>query len=226
MLTTALRWPESPSLRHTGAMESARRHRSTKPSENRRRRLLTSAAAAVAVLAAVAAPAGASEAPSCSGVVLDASMSAGSIPGGGWSVTDACVPAEAVYETDVLGYRLVGGMGAATYADGHLGRIAFLTARVSPDRSLTLLGLEDVATGTVSWAYSDGAYSNTDDTRVGGGAANAATIVGSDAPGPVEAAYLELAISGSGTDLASAQGPIADQVRELLDQAIDALAEG
>lgn len=140
-------------------------------------------------------------------------------------MADSCVPAEAVYETDVLGYRLVGGMGAATYTDGHLGRVAFLTARVAPDRSLTLLGLEDVATGAVTWAYSDGSFSTSEDTRVGGGAANATTVTGAQAPGPVEAAHLELAISGSGTDLASAQGPIADQVRELLDQALDALTE-
>ncbi len=192
------------------------------------------------MLAAVAAPAGASvplaaeppappapaAAPACSGVVLDASISAGSIPGGSWSVADACVPAEAVYETDVLGYRLVGGLGAATYTDGHLGRVAFLTARVSPDRSLTLLGLEDVAAGTVSWAYSDGTYSTANGTRVGGGAANSSTIVGADAPGPVEPGQLELSIAGSGSDLASARGPVADQVREMLDQALAALAAG
>ncbi len=188
---------------------------------------------AVALVGANAAPAGAVEQSiatrsvaqsDCSGVVVDATIEAGSIPGGSWAVADACVPAEAVYETEVLGYRLVGGMGAATYTDGHLGRVAFLTAKVSPDRSLTLLGLEDVGTGTISWAYADGSYSDTSGTRTGGGEANASTVVGSTVPGPVEPAHLELAISGSGTDLAGAQGPIADQVRALLDQALDALA--
>lgn len=220
-------------------MQPAVSHRTTTPSGHRRRRLFGSAVAAVSVLAGVAVPAGASTrldagvtaaqspsvSPNCTGVVIDASVTTGSIPGGSWSVADSCVPAEAVYETDVLGYRLVGGMGAATYTDGHLGRVAFLTARVAPDRSLTLLGLEDVATGAVTWAYSDGSFSTSEDTRVGGGAANATTVTGAQAPGPVEAAHLELAISGSGTDLASAQGPIADQVRELLDQALDALTE-
>lgn len=209
-------------MRHTGPMKSVRR-----------------GAFALAVVASTAfvvpaIPAGAisndvraaqQASTACSGVIVDAAMSTDSIPGGEWVVEDACIPAEAAYETEVLGYRLAGGLGVAAYADGHLGRIAFLTARVAPDRSLTFLGVEDVATGAITWAYADGAYGDHGGVRTGGGAANAVTVVGSNPPGMVEPAHLELSLTGSGTDLADAQGPVADQVRALLDQALDSLAE-
>lgn len=214
-------------MRHTGSMS---------PNQNpRRARRIVPIAASVALTAllAMSTTAGAvstsaTQVPAggCAGVVIDASLAAASVPGGSWTVQDACVPAEAVYETDVLGYRLVGGMGGAVYTDGHLGRVAFLTARVAPDRSLTLLGLEDSATGTISWAYADGGFTEENGTRVGGGAADSATIEGASTAGPIEPAQVNLAISGTGTDLSTAQGPIADQVRMLLDQALKVLAAG
>lgn len=114
--------------------------------------------------------------------------------------------------------------GAATYADGHLGRIAFLTARVSPDRSLTC-SASRTWPRHVSWAYSDGAYSNADDTRVGGGAANAATIVGSDARpsrgGAPGAGHQRL-----GHRPRHAQGPMAKRFGSCSIRQWTALAEG
>ena len=92
-------------------------------------------AAAVGVIALVGAggivSVGAQEPvpPACAGVTVDATVGAPSVPGGSWSALDACVPLEAVYEAEVLGYQLVGGLGVATYTDGHLGRVAFVTAK-------------------------------------------------------------------------------------------------
>lgn len=160
----------------------------------------------------------------CAGVTVDATVDAPSVPGGAWSAVDACVPLEAVYEAQVLGYQLVGGLGVATYTDGHVGRIAFVTAKVAEDRSLTLVGVEDNATGVVTWAYADGTFAQTGTTRTVGGAANAATIPAGAAPGPVEAGQVQLTIDGTGTDLATAQGPVADQIRGFLDQAVAALS--
>jgi hypothetical protein len=175
-------------------------------------------AAAVGVIALVGAggivSVGAQEPvpPACAGVTVDATVGAPSVPGGSWSALDACVPLEAVYEAEVLGYQLVGGLGVATYTDGHLGRVAFVTAKVAADRSLTLVGVEDDATGVVTWAYADGTYAQSGTTRTVG------------APGPVEAGQVQLTIDGTGTDLATAEGPVADQIRGFLDQAVVALS--
>jgi hypothetical protein len=130
---------------------------------------------------------------------------------------------EAVYEAEVLGYQLVGGLGVASFTDGQLGRIAFVTAKVAPDRALTLVGVEDGATGAVTWAYADGGFAQVDAQRTVGGAANAATIPAGGDPGPVEAGQVELRIEGTGTDLATAEGVVADQIRAFLDQAVVAL---
>lgn len=210
-------------MRHTGTMSPAQlppRQRSPRV----RNALLVGAALAIVGLG-LAGPVGAQEpvpAP-CAGVLVDADVAAASVPGGRWTVEDSCVPLDAVYEAELLGYRLVGGLGVATYTDGHVGRVAFLTARVAEDRSLTLVGVEDAATGAVTWAYADGSYSQVGATRTVGGAADASTVPMGAAPGAVEPAQLQLTLDGTGTDLATAQGPVADQLRTLLDQAAVAL---
>ncbi len=63
-------------------------------------------------------------------------------------------------------------------------------------------------------------------TRSVQGDANAATVVPDAAPGPVEPASVQLSVDGTGTDLATAQGPVADQLRTLLAQAAAALSAG
>ena len=68
--------------------------------------------AAAALLAVLLVPAAGAQEPSpapqeCA-VVVAATVSAPSVPGGSWSTTDTCVAPETVYETDVLGYRLIG----------------------------------------------------------------------------------------------------------------------
>lgn len=192
----------------------------------RRARGICVAAVAVALVAAVPAAAVGAQAPAppaCAGVVVSATVSAPSVPSGSRSTTDACVPMEAVYEAEVLGYQLVGGLGVASFTDGQIGRIAFVTAKVAPDRALTLVGVEDGATGAVTWAYADGGFAQVDVQRTFGGAANAATIPAGGDPGPVEPGQVELRIEGTGTDLATAEGAVADQIRAFLDQAVVAL---
>jgi len=212
-------------MRHTCAVTS-RVHDRDMPARRPPGRLI---AAAVAVLAAAswgAAPVDAQEPvqAACPGVVVDATVIAGTIPGGSWTALDTCVPPEAVYEAEVLGYRLVGGMGIGRYTDGHLGRVAFVTAEVAENRSLTLVGVEDQATGVVTWAYSDGGFARAGSLRTTGGEAQASTIPEDADPGPVEPARVELSVEGTGTDLATAEGPVADQIRVFLDQAVAALS--
>lgn len=184
--------------------------------------------AAAALLAVLLVPAAGAQEPSpapqeCA-MVVTATVSAPSVPGGSWSTTDTCITPETVYETDVLGYRLIGGLAVATYADGHQGRVAFLSAKVAPDRSLSLVGVEDAATGAVTWSYADGGYTEADGSRTAGGAGEAVTVAAEGAePGEVEASTLELRMQGAGTDLATAEGPVADQLRVWLDQAVAAL---
>jgi hypothetical protein len=153
----------------------------------------------------------------CQGVTVSARVAASSLPGGAWSVTQVCVPPDAVYETGVLGYSVVGGLGVARYDDGHLGRIAFATAHVGPDRALTLVGVEDVATDSVLWAFTDGSHTQTEVDRVLSGEGVAAP--NSTTPVPTEPATIELSITGSGTELATAEGEVPELLREFLDEA-------
>ena len=60
--------------------------------------------------------------------------------------------------------------------------------------------------------------------RTTAGEGQAATIPDGAEPGPVEPAQVELSIDGTGTDLATAEGPVADQIRAFLDQAVAALS--
>jgi hypothetical protein len=206
-------------MRHTGTMSSFSTSRGTRFAVA----LVATAALSVATLSSVAATPGQAP-PACDGVTVSARVAATSLPGGAWSVTDVCVPSDAVYEAGVLGYRVVGGLGVARYDDGHLGRIAFATAHVGSDRALTLVGVEDVATGSVTWAFADGDHEQTDLARVVGGEGVAAP--NSTTPVPTEPATVELAITGTGTDLATAQGEVPDLLREFLDEATRSLSAG
>jgi hypothetical protein len=190
----------------------------------RPRRFLAALVIPVVAVSVLAVPSAGAQGPSCVGVEVAATVAAPSIPSGSWTTETTCVPPEAVYETEVLGYRLIGGMGLARYTDGHVGHVAFLSAKVEAGRSLSLVGVEDLATGQVTWAYGDGGLAEQAGLRQMDGQGEAATIATPDAPpGPAESAQVQLSISGSGTDLATAQGAIPDQLRVMLDQAVAAL---
>lgn len=190
----------------------------------RPRRFLAALVVPVVAVCAVAVPSAGAQAPACVGVEVTATVAAPSIPSGSWTTEATCVPPDAVYETEVLGYRLIGGMGVARYTDGHVGHVAFLSAKIEAGRTLSLVGVEDVATGQVTWAYGDGGLVEQAGLRQMDGQGEAATVAAPDAPaGPAEPAQVQLSISGTGTDLATAQGVVPDQLRVMLDQAVAAL---
>ncbi len=182
----------------------------------------------VVVLAALGAPGvgAASAAPgqddsACAGVSVSATVSVPTLDGGSWSTVGTCVYPEAVYEVDVLGYRLIGGLGAATAPDGCCDRLAFLSIKVGAEQSLTLVGVEDTSTGAVTWAYSEGSYAESGTSRTVGGAAKAITVAAPGAePTPVADGSFDVVLEGTGTDLATAEGAIPDQLRTYIDQAV------
>jgi hypothetical protein len=190
----------------------------------RPRRFLAALVVPLVAVGVVVVPSAGAQVPECIGVEVTATVAAPAIPSGSWTTEATCVPPDAVYETEVLGYRLIGGMGVARYTDGHMGHVAFLSAKVEPGRSLSLVGVEDAATGQVTWAYGDGTLAEQPGLRQMDGQGEAATIAAPDAPaGPAEPAQVQLSISGSGTDLATAQGVVPDQLRVMIDQAVAAL---
>lgn len=161
--------------------------------------------------------------PSCEGVVLDVALEAPDLPQGRRSAAGVCVPPDAAYETAVLGYRLVGALGVAGFDDGTIGRVAVLSVHLAPDRAATLLGVEDSATGRVTWAYAEGGQSAEGDARTVGGPAETVSLVAGQPQGPVTQGSLQVTVTGRGTDLATAQGPVPDQIRAALDEAVAAL---
>jgi hypothetical protein len=190
----------------------------------RPRRFLAALVVPLVAVGVVAVPSAGAQAPACIGVEVTATVAASAIPSGSWTTEPTCVPPDAVYETEVLGYRLIGGMGVARYTDGHMGHVAFLSAKVESGRSLSLVGVEDATTGQVTWAYGDGTLAEQPGLRQMDGQGEAATIAAPDAPaGPAEPAQVQLSISGNGTDLATAQGVVPDQLRVMIDQAVAAL---
>lgn len=188
---------------------------------SRLRSRLFAVAAVVATVATLAVGTPAASAQSCTGVTVSARMTAGSLPGGTWAARDVCVAPEHVYEADVLGYRLVAGMDVATYDGGHVGRLAFAELTVAPGESWVLVGMEDHAADHVTWTLVEGSHENVGDLRRSGGEGRSVTptaeVVGEE-PGDVTLEY-----RGTPTDLRTAEGPIADELRRLLDEAIEHL---
>jgi hypothetical protein len=128
-----------------------------------RRNTLTICLAAVlaTVLAAVIGTTGAgtagaqAAAGACDGDVVSATINAPSLPAGGWSVTDACVPARDYFTGSYQdAYPFALGISSVTYDDGHVGRLALLSIQLSTGHSVTVVGMEDPATATLRFAGS------------------------------------------------------------------------
>lgn len=184
------------------------------------------AAAAVLVAASltvIAAPgrsvgAATAQADLCHGAVVSSQVSAASLPGGAYSVTDACIPQDAFYETGLAGYRLQLGMGLADYDDGHSGRIAFAALTAPDGQAFSLVGVEDPALELVRWALAGGTHSQ---------GSQGTSLVGegpTDAPGTVEeTARVELTVDGTGTDLMTASGEVPEMLRDIVLDAVEHL---
>lgn len=118
------------------------------------RRQITSLVLALSTIAlaaglGLAAPAGAQ---GCGGDLVSASMSAESASGPTWSVTSACVDARDYFTGEVEGHQFAIGISTVTYDDGHVGRLAFLSVRVDATEAVTVVGMEDPASGQLHFA--------------------------------------------------------------------------
>lgn len=89
----------------------------------------------------------------CAGDTVSASMSSAEASGAKWSVTGACVDARdyfvGVYQDR---HPFAIGISNVTYDDGHTGRLAFLSVRIDPAQTVTVLGMEDPRTGELRFA--------------------------------------------------------------------------
>jgi len=181
----------------------------------RRPTVLLAALVALLVVAAMPASAGAQQ---CAGVMVSSRMEVSSLPGGSWTARDVCVAPEHVYEVDVLGYHLVAGMGVAAFDEGHLGRLAFAELTVGPGESWTLVGMEDHGVDHVTWTLAEGRNEVEGGIRRSGGEGISITPtaeVETEEPG-----WVTLEHTGDPTDLRTAEGPIPDELRRLLDEAV------
>lgn len=187
----------------------------------RPRRRPTALIAAIATLLAVLVAPSAAGAQGCAGVTVSSRMEVASLPGGSWTARDVCVAPEHVYEVDVLGYHLVAGMGVATYDEGHPGRLAFAELTVGPGESWTLVGMEDHDVDHVTWTLAEGRHEVEGEIRRSGGEGVSITPtaeVEAEEPG-----WVTLEYAGDPTDLRTAEGPIPDELRRLLDEAVEHL---
>jgi hypothetical protein len=111
----------------------------------------TTAGAQEPTTTSTAPPAGAS----CDGDRVTAAINTQSLPNGGWSVTDACVSARDYFVGSYEDrYPFAIGMSVVPYDDGHTGRLAFLSVQLAKDSTLTVIGMEDPATGNLRFAGS------------------------------------------------------------------------
>ena len=91
----------------------------------------------------------------CDGDRVTAAINTQSLPNGGWSVTDACVSARDYFVGSYEDrYPFAIGMSVVPYDDGHTGRLAFLSVQLAKDSTLTVIGMEDPATGNLRFAGS------------------------------------------------------------------------
>jgi hypothetical protein len=134
----------------------------------------------------------------CTGSVTS-SLSSDSLPGGTWSVTDGCLTPEAFYEYNDGAVHAEAAITKVTYDDGHVGRVAAGVLTLGDGVGLSVLGVEDEATGLIKWSAVLGDYSQ--DGDVVGVAGAGVTLF------PTEAAQVSVAIAGTGTDITTVLGP-------------------
>jgi len=130
----------------------------------------------------------------CAGSV-SASVSAASLPGGSWEVVDGCLTSDAFFEYSNTEGRAQVAVALVTYADGHAGRVAVGMLVTAGGAALSIVGVEDSATGLVKWSAVLGtAQQIGDQTSVSG----TGFMVF-----PAETAQLTAMIKGTGTNIAT-----------------------
>jgi hypothetical protein len=156
---------------------------------------LTAVVATVLALGVGSAVAPIASAQDCTGRVSTA-LTTDELPGGEWSVSDGCLTPDAFYEYHDGPIRAQAALTTVTYDDGHVGRVAVGMLTLGDGVGLSIVGVEDSATGLVKWSAVLGDYVRTGDTASVTGAG--VTLF------PTEPAALDVSVSGTGTDILEA----------------------
>ncbi len=150
-------------------------------------------AAMVLVVGSVAFAPGAS-AQTCVGSV-STTVAAASLPGGSWAVEGGCLTSDSFFEYSNTEGRAQVALSSVTYADGHSGRVAVGMLVMTGGAALSIVGVEDAATGLVKWSAVLGtAVQVGDQTTVSG---EGIMVF------PVETVQLSASITGTGTNIAT-----------------------
>ncbi|MEX0767024.1 MAG: hypothetical protein WD029_00955 [Microthrixaceae bacterium] len=130
----------------------------------------------------------------CAGTVSTL-VSAASLPGESWEVSDGCLSSDAFFEYSNTEGRAQVAVAPVTYSDGHEGRVAVGLLVLTGGAALSIVGVEDSATGLVKWSAVLGRAEQVgDQTSVSG---QGLMVY------PVEVAELRISITGTGTNISS-----------------------
>ena len=130
----------------------------------------------------------------CVGSVSTA-VAAASLPGGTWAVEGGCLTSDSFFEYSNTEGRAQVALSSVTYADGHSGRVAVGMLVMTGGAALSIVGVEDAATGLVKWSAVLGqAVQVGDQTTVSG----AGIMVF-----PMETVQVSASITGTGTNIAT-----------------------
>lgn len=130
----------------------------------------------------------------CVGSVSTA-VAAASLPGGSWAVEGGCLTSDSFFEYSNTEGRAQVALSSVTYADGHSGRVAVGMLVMTGGAALSIVGVEDAATGLVKWSAVLGqAVQVGDQTTVSG---EGIMVF------PVESVQVSASITGTGTNVAT-----------------------
>ena len=130
----------------------------------------------------------------CVGSVSTA-VAAASLPGGTWAVEGGCLTSDSFFEYSNTEGRAQVALSSVTYADGHSGRVAVGMLVMTGGAALSIVGVEDAATGLVKWSAVLGqAVQVGDQTTVSG---EGIMVF------PVESVQVSASITGTGTNIAT-----------------------
>ena len=156
------------------------------------RRLASVLAAVIVLLAGAVGFAPGAGAQTCAGSV-STTVAAASLPGGSWSVDGGCLTSDAFFEYSNTEGRAQVAVSSVTYADGHAGRVAVGMLVMAGGTALSIVGVEDSATGLVKWSAVLGTAQQVGDQP---------TVSGSGfMVFPLEVAQVSATIAGTGTNI-------------------------
>ena len=126
---------------------------------------------------------------------VSTTVAAASLPGGSWAVEGGCLTSDSFFEYSNTEGRAQVALSSVTYADGHAGRVAVGMLVMTGGAALSIVGVEDAATGLVKWSAVLGqAVQVGDQTTVSG---EGIMVF------PVESVQVSASITGTGTNIAT-----------------------